>query len=296
MTESTASEALAFLARIFPGGLRAPALVQELCPEGWPASALFQCFHPSLERRYAEHCRHMEGFESLGGLRGKPRETAARLPTFEEFAAERAGEASEQPTVSAEDEVAELLGLCLWDVFSDNHEVVNAEGRAVSLGSFRSAGGMIAEFFDNPGRIPASSDEAWAIVDSADYMRFYMGTAWVGGRANLTPAYALIFRRLRAVDADWRYRFPRIYLVDFGEREPPSDRPYDPSEAFACEQARRTRADETARQRVNLDRQARAARRAARHSEPPETVRAYAEVFGRFPQGWPPDPYLSDEP
>lgn len=30
-----------------------------------------------------------------------------------------------------------LLGLCLWDVFSDNHDVIAADGRVVHLGSFR---------------------------------------------------------------------------------------------------------------------------------------------------------------
>jgi hypothetical protein len=43
--------------------------------------------------------------------------------------------------------------------------------------------------------------------------------------------------------------------------------------------------------REKLDRANLAAQREARGKAPPETVRAYQEIFGRFPAGWPPDPY-----
>jgi hypothetical protein len=33
-------------------------------------------------------------------------------------------------------------------------------------------------------------------------MRFYMGTIWISGRADLTQVYVMIFRRLRSLDAD----------------------------------------------------------------------------------------------
>ena len=35
--------------------------------------------------------------------------------------------------------IADLLGQCLWDVFSNNHEVFTAEGAVVDLGTFRAA-------------------------------------------------------------------------------------------------------------------------------------------------------------
>jgi hypothetical protein len=45
-----------------------------------------------------------------------------------------------QPTpVNVDEEVTELVGLCLWDVFSDNHEVIAADRRAIDIGSFGGA-------------------------------------------------------------------------------------------------------------------------------------------------------------
>ena len=48
-----------------------------------------------------------------------------------------------------------------------------------------------------------------------DYMSFYLGTSWVSQRADLTPVYEMIFRRLRRRGLDWIYHFPRLYAVDF---------------------------------------------------------------------------------
>jgi hypothetical protein len=37
------------------------------------------------------------------------------------------------------------VGLCLWDTFSDNHEVIAADGRLADIGSFRGPGAFIDE-------------------------------------------------------------------------------------------------------------------------------------------------------
>jgi hypothetical protein len=52
-----------------------------------------------------------------------------------------------------------------------------------------------------------------------DYLRFYMGTIWISRRADLTPVYAMIFRRLRVLGADWEYHFPQLYLTELDPRE-----------------------------------------------------------------------------
>src|SRR5207237_6283115 len=52
------------------------------------------------------------------------------------------------------------------------------------------------------------------------YIHFYMGSFWVSERADLTPVYEMIFRRLKDRLLDWRYRLPRLHLIEF-----PSDRP-----------------------------------------------------------------------
>lgn len=175
-------------------------------------------------------------------------------------------------------------------MFSDNHDVIAADGRIVHLGSFRGSAGMISDFFG--GASSGDDDGAdWWSDRGEGYMDFYMGTSWVARRADLTPACGLIFRRLKSHGADWRYAFPRIHIIDFGSREADDSAPYDPSAALQREADRKKRAAETARMRKQLDRDARCAMRKARTGHPPATVRAYQGIYGKFPQGWPPDPY-----
>jgi hypothetical protein len=56
----------------------------------------------------------------------------ARKPTLEDVRREH-----QTTPVDAREEVIELVGLCLWDVFSDNHDVIAADGGAIDIGSFR---------------------------------------------------------------------------------------------------------------------------------------------------------------
>jgi len=294
--ELTEQEAYAFLESLFPGGLKDPALIAELCPDGWENSPLFACYHPSPEVLYEEHLRFSRNIKSL--FRPKRQSAGENLPappeepepTFEEFLAKHPPQAKTITPETAIHEPAELLGLCLWDVFSDNHDVIAADGRIVHLGSFRGSAGMISDFFAQPSRETCEENDWWDLRGDG-YLDFYMGTSWVGSRADLTPAYELIFRKLQAMGADWRYSFPRIHLIDFGPREPDPDAPYDPSAALQQEAERKARAEETVKMRRQLDRDVKAAKRRARTGPPPTTVRAYQNIFHRFPQGWPPDPY-----
>ena len=105
-------------------------------------------------------------------------------PTLEEVCREY------RPTpVRSQEEVTELVGLCLWDVFSDNHDVIIADGRVADIGSFRAAGAFLDEHLTR-------GQDRWR---EGDYLRFYLGTIWISRRADLTPVYAMIFRRLRSV-------------------------------------------------------------------------------------------------
>jgi hypothetical protein len=60
-------------------------------------------------------------------------------------------------------------------------------------------------------------------------MRFYMGTIWISQRADLTPVYAMIFRRLKPIGADWVYHFPELGLVEFA----PADDMDKPGEGYS---------------------------------------------------------------
>jgi len=304
MPDFTDSECLDFLLSLFPGGVKDEAVISELCPEGWERSALFAGFHPGPQRRYEEHLAFRQNMRWMASLRKKkadeasavtkgtnPEDEGERDLSFEEYLAENPPTVPDISDADRINEPAELIGLCLWDIFSDNHEVIAADGRVVNLGSFRGSGGTIADFFEqNAGEEKRAND--WGSRGGYDYMRFYMGTAWVAGRADLTPVYRLIFRRIRSLGGDWRYSFPRLHLVDFGAIPAvDSEVAYDPSAAFEKEQELEKRAAETARLNRELDESAKAAKREARAKEPPETVQVYVEIYGCFPAGWPPDPY-----
>lgn len=292
-------EAMAFLGSLFPGGLKDPALISELCPEGWENSPLFACYHPSPEVSYEENLAFSRNLKNLFPVRKRKAGETAEIPpeepepTFEEFLAKKPPRDTPISAEASIDEPAELLGLCLWDVFSDNHKVVAADGRIVDLGSFRGSAGVIADFFEGvTGNEEGPEDGMWSAWDGGDYMRFYMGTWWLARRADLSPVYRLIFHRLKSLGADWTYSFPRLYLIDFGSRDeedPGTD--YDPSAALAKELERKARAEELRQTRRKMDRDTLAAKREARRNDPPATVRAYQEIYCKFPAGWPPDPY-----
>jgi len=158
------------------------------------------------------------------------------------------------------------------------------------LGSFRAAASFIADF-----RHRLSHSEA-RLNERRDYVEFYLGTWIVRHRADLTPVYELIFLRMQQLGLDWRYVPPRLLLVDFrplhealeSEKVPEAVR-YDPTGNYRRERREAARNAEVAELRRNLDEAYRESVEEAQHDTPPATVRAYQQVYGRFPAGWPPE-------
>lgn len=191
----TETELAHFFDRLFPQGVAGPDVLQDIAPEGWGSSPLLACFHPSVEKLYRETLQIHRNVEQLRLMRHEQESPGLAFslspePTYEEVIAEWT-----ETEVDARKEGTDVVGMCLWDVFSDNHEVIAADGRIVDTGSFRGS----AAFLD--GWIDARADEP----GQADYMRFYMGTIWIRGRADLGVVYRMIFARLKAVGADWKY-------------------------------------------------------------------------------------------
>jgi hypothetical protein len=270
-----------FFDRLFPHGFAGADVVAEIAPEGWDQSALLACFHPSVEQRYEEAVqlhRNIEAFRSARGRldsNARGDESRSSEPTREETRGEY------RPTpVRSHEEVTELVGLCLWDVFSDNHNVIAADGRAVDIGSFRGAGAFLDEHLTR-------GQDHWC---DGDYLRFYLGTIWISRRADLTPMYAMIFRRLRSVGADWVYHFPQLYLAEIARDNLSGEQPgpYSVSESAVAELKAQKRRTEMARSRAELNEMNARARDEALDRPPPATVRSYRQVYGRDPRGWPP--------
>jgi hypothetical protein len=275
-----AAELLVLFDRLFPRGFAGQDVLDEIAPEGWERSPLVACFHPSIERLFEERLlmhRHLEELRHLCRRRDdSATNVSAPEPTLEDVRKEY-----EPSPVEQDAEVTELVGLCLWDTFSDNHEVIAADGRLADIGSFRGAGAFIDEYL-------TGDRDGWR---EGDYLRFYLGTIWIGQRADLGPVYTMIFSRLKAVGADWVYHFPELGLVELPSRDDdpaPLAPGYSVSESAIAEvQAQRRRAD-VQRFRAELEEMNARARDEALDREPPATVRAYRQVYGRDPQGWPP--------
>lgn len=176
-----------------------------------------------------------------------------------------------------------LVGLCLWDILSDNHDLILPDGRVAHLGSFRATAGILSDFFVGESSRDFGSGE--------DYLEFYLGTWAIKNRKLLKPVYQDIFSRLRACGVDWKYSFPRLFVVRFKRHEDQANENlenYDPSASFAAEQNEREEDKEFARTEDQLDQLYRDSVERARSEPPPQTVQAYFEVFGKWPLGWPP--------
>jgi hypothetical protein len=266
--------------RLFPRGFAGQDVVDQIAPQGWEQSPLLACFHPSVERIFEERLRLRRNLERLCRLRSRGDSSAADVsppePTLEDFRKEHV-----PSPVHQDDEITQLVGLCLWDTFSDNHEVIAADGRLADIGSFRGAGAFIDEHLTR-------GHEG---VREGDYMRFYMGTIWIGQRADLAPVYAMIFSRLKAVGADWIYHFPELGIVEFSSRDDdsaPSAPGYSVSQGAVAELNAQRRRAEIQRLRAEFENMNAPAREEAMDREPPATVRAYRQMYGRDPRGWPP--------
>jgi hypothetical protein len=230
------AEVHALFDRLFPLGFAGQDVLDEIAPEGWERSPLLACFHPSIERIFEERLLIRRNLEDLRRMRR--RRTGATVaesspePTLEDVRKDY-----EASPVHQDDEVTELVGLCLWDIFSDNHEVIAVDGRLADIGSFRGAGAFIDEHL-------TSGSDWWR---EGDYLRFYLGTIWVARRADLAPVYAMIFSRLKAMGADWVYHFPQLGIVELPSKddEPaPSAPGYSVSQSAVAEvSAQRRRAE-----------------------------------------------------
>ena len=273
------AEVDAMFDRLFPGGFAGQDVVDEIAPEGWEQSQLLACFHPSVEQVFEERLmfhRNTEGWRQLARKRQGQTIEEQPQPTLEEVRREY-----KPVPVKANEEVTELVGMCLWDVFSDNHDVIAVDGRVADIGTFRGASGFLDSHLSR-------DQDGWK---REDYLRFYMGTIGISRRADLMPVYAVIFRRLKAMGADWVYHFPELRIVELPSRdvEPASSAPgYSVSQSAVAEVNAQRRRAEVQRLRAELEEGNARAREAATDREPPATVRAYRQVYGRDPRGWPP--------
>jgi hypothetical protein len=114
------------------------------------------------------------------------------------------------PDARPDFELARTLGEALWAVFSDNNDVIAADGQVVSLGTWRGSSGEIADLLNEH-------------VDGArfHYMDFYMCRRVRSDSviaARWLAAARLVFRRLLVRRATWRSESPTSDLVEVYEQ------------------------------------------------------------------------------
>lgn len=269
--------------RLFPDGFAGSDVLLELAPGGWENSPLIRAFHPTLEQWHEERViqhRHLEELDRIWRDKRNAPEPAKPRPPEPTL-----DDSRREFTITPVDPRAEctrVVGAVTWEIFSDNHTVFAADGREIELGSWRAASSFLSGLAD--GRAAA---DAWHRGDS---MRFYMGLVGIRGRCDYGPVYRMVFRRLQRECLDWRYTFPRLHVFRFerdaSEQTAPHE--YSPSDAFAREEERRAGDAEFARMQAEMEEAHRNELEKARTLPPPPVVQAYRDVFGHWPDGWPP--------
>ena len=266
--------------RLFPHGFAGPDVLQELAPAGWENSPLLAVFHPSLAQSYEETLRLHRNVCAL--RRPNDPHPLPPEPTFDEVARDFQGRPVE--TVR---EVRELVGQCLWDIFSDGHEVITTAGRVLDLGSFRASGGFLAEILNRQTG-----------AEHYDYLDFYMGTIWVAQRADLTPVYQMIFRRLQRPPARLDLSLSQALRGRSAAAQGSPGRKARSrlAELLSLRSPGQGRGGRRSTTRTwpscaeSLEEGYRESIEEALKGPPPTTVRAYRTIYGCFPRGWPPSP------
>lgn len=250
--------------KLFPNGFSGKDVFDILADGGWENSELHLCFHPTIEQQYVEAVRVHERISSFNKEKKE-----SKPPTLEEIRKDE-----KHYPIEPKKELQELIGYCLWDIFSDNHEVFDENG-IYEIGSFRGSAGFIAEYLNQ------LSSEKYSYVD------FYMGSIWIRSRADLFPVHRLIFQRLKEEKCFWKYAFPKLGILDLsGMKEEKEDSSrYSPEKSFLKEKEKEEKQKEIKKLQNKFDKIYEEEKKQLK-ANIPKPVKAYHEVYGKFPEEW----------
>lgn len=279
--ELTQEENEQLLNSLFPEGFAGQDVKDTLIPEGWENSSLKRIFHPTVQQRYEEMVRQRKWMKKLSKfLSGSEnssnnKQDEPQIPSFAEFK-----NSFEPGPVEPEEDIVELLALCVYDIFSRENDVIAPDGRIAHFGSWRGTGGFLATWIEKNHDI----DKSYSYLD------FYMGTSLVSHRTELRPVYQIIYKRLKENGYDWKYTFPRVHLVNVSKpKKPQNPQDYDPEQAITNEQNRREREKEKEELEKEFEMVHQKNIEGALEGDPPSIVQAYTDIYGHFPVGWPPE-------
>jgi hypothetical protein len=265
----TDDECIAILRFIFED---AEQFYYKMTPNGFKKSDLVLFLHPTSEQQYEEHVRMRDNINRLT-KKSKQEDEKINISDFKQ---------DDLTDISGYNEFLYILGLSIYDIFSNNHEVIGYDNKIYDFGSFRGSGQFIADFFND--NFPENSEKY-------DYMDFYMGTIWIKERGNLTSFYEYIFQKLKDLSCDWKYSFPRMHLIDLNKSfETAGDvklEDYKPETALQ-NQLELTESDkQTKKFQEELDKIYTEEYEEAKYKPLSQVVQAYKNIFGQLPNGHP---------
>ena len=231
--------------------------------EGWMKSNCVQFFHPTAEQQFEEHKLVSENLQRISKV--KAEQKLLDVVDFQQ----------DLRNVDEEKEPLHLLGLCLWDVFSNNHSVHDCNDVAYDLGSFRGSAATIAELINGRGE----QNEEF----NFDYLDYYMGTVWIKSRGDLQPFYEFIFTVLKEEQLEWEYSFPRMNIIHFSKEENTNPEEYSPEKAMEQELENK----KVAAFQEELNRIYEEEFEEAKYRKPTPIIVAYQRVYGKLPDGHP---------
>lgn len=172
-----------------------------------------------------------------------------------------------------------LIGLAVWDIFSNNHEVISPNGKIYDIGSWRGSGSTISEVIHSHFK----GKECY------DYIDFYMGSVYQAEEVNLIKIYEEIFSLLKILGCDWHYTYPRIYLIDFKNKnaQEQDNLSYNPNNALADEMSNRKRESELKNLQDKLDEDYIDDLEKSKKKPLPNILIAFKNIYGYLPKGCP---------
>ena len=263
------AECIDILKYIFNDAMK---LYDEIAPNEWINSDYILFLHPMPEQQYKEHKRMMENINWLT-KKTKDQQKDIDISDFKQ---------DELTGIDEHKEFFYILGLVVYDIFSNNHEVIGEDRKIFNFGSFRGSGDFIAGFLNN--HYPEKSDRY-------NYMDFYMGTIWIRERGNLTPFYEHVFKKLKDLKCDWIYSFPRMSVVDMKNPTDKSDdskiEDYKPGESVHNDLESSEKDRQTNKLQEDLDKIYQEEYEEAKYKPLIQIVQAYKNIFGVLPEGHP---------
>ena len=246
----------------------ADTLLNRIAPQGWKQSVYFPFMHPVREEKTEDLEKKQAVIDLLNRLKAKGAD-------FDTDIFER----KDPNEINEREDFFYLLGLTVYDIFSNNHSVIAEDGAEFSLGSMRGSGRFIADFINHNFKVGKTK---------YGYMDFYMGTEMRDDAVDLKPFYEYIFLKLKNLKCDWIYSFPRLHLVSFTKKEETvNSKDYDPQEAILKQLKEKEEAAKAEEFRNKFDEQFEKEFEAAKYKTLIHVVQAYKNVFQCLPQGHP---------